>query len=76
VLDGVGLEPRHARVLREALQAELTRLVTATPKTWQESRRERRIAAPALRATAEPAVLGQNLAHSVYRGISAPRGRP
>jgi hypothetical protein len=43
-LDGVGIEPRHAAVLREAIGAELTRLSALTPASaWGPSRRERRV---------------------------------
>jgi hypothetical protein len=44
VFDGVGIEPRHAAAVREAIGAELTRLSALTPASaWGRSRRERRI---------------------------------
>lgn len=66
VLDGV---PRHqAAQVREALTAELTRLLAAAPAgSWRRSRAVRRVDAPPV-ATTDPARLGRGIAASVYRG--------
>ncbi len=46
VLDGTGIEPGHATMLGEALESELSRLLTSTPAaSWQQSRHLRRLAA-------------------------------
>ena len=75
VLEGITLDPRHARVVREALEAELTRLATAAPGHWPESRQERQVSAPTIPADADPTALGENVARSVYRSIQGQRGR-
>ncbi|WP_158892905.1 hypothetical protein [Amycolatopsis anabasis] len=72
VLDGVGLAPGQARAVREALHAELARRITATPGSWQRSRRERLLGAPALRfdPASGPAALGRSLARSIHCGLT------
>jgi len=72
VLEGLDVSPRHIRALRDALHAELNRLVTAAPSaTWQQSRRNRRIGAPTLRLhpSDTPAAVGDGIARSVYGGL-------
>ena len=67
VLDGV---PRHqAALVREALTAELTRLLAAAPAgSWRRSRAVRRVDAPPV-AAADPDRLGRGIAASVYGGV-------
>jgi hypothetical protein len=62
-----GIDPRHAQVVREALEAELTRLVASAH--WPKSRQDRQASAPAIPATPNPTTLGENLARSVYQSI-------
>lgn len=39
VLEGIGLEPRHATDLRDMISSELARLIAATPPdTWRNPR--------------------------------------
>jgi hypothetical protein len=66
VLDGVSGDPR---AIEQALHAELSRLVLASPRsTWQESRRQRRVEAP--RVSAGPAgSLGRGIARSIHSGL-------
>lgn len=75
VLDGV--EPHQAGAVREALTAELSRLLTATPDhQWRVSQRQRRIAVPPLPPPAGgPERLGRTVAGSVYAGITSPQRR-
>ena len=69
VLDGVAAH--HAPVVRDVLTAELGRLVTAAPaRSWQRSRRARRIAAPPVPPAAGPVRLGAGIATSVYGGLT------
>jgi hypothetical protein len=70
VLDGVSGDPR---LIEEALRAELTRLVGASPRgTWPESRRQRWVVAPEVRP-GTPAAVGRGIAHSVHSGLSGER---
>lgn len=64
VLDGV---PRgDAARVREALTAELGRLLTAVPTdSWGRSRAVRRVAAPPVTAV-DPAGLGRGIAAAVH----------
>lgn len=76
VLNGVG-DPWQAEDIREALHAELTRLVTAAPpSTWQKSRVQRRIVAPTVRPApgGTPSSLGRGIAQSVHSGVAGERG--
>jgi hypothetical protein len=77
VLDGTGVEPRHAGAVREAVETELSRLFTGTRQrvwpSWQD-RRLRRLAAPPVRLPAghDPAAAGRVIARSVYGGLATP----
>lgn len=65
-----GVAQQHAAVVREALTAELGRLLTAAPTgSWQHSRRARRLDAPPVAPAADPVRLGRGIAASVYGGI-------
>jgi hypothetical protein len=69
VLDGVA--PRHVPAVREALLADLGRLVAAAPvRSWQRSRHARRIAAPPAPSAGGPIRLGAGIAASVYGGLT------
>lgn len=77
VLDGVGVEPRHAAAVREAVTAELSRLLAAAPaRSWQD-RRLRRVSAPPVRLGAPGEVSGvaRGVARSLYRAIAPVAGR-
>jgi hypothetical protein len=74
VLDGVG-EPHQAAAIREALHAELTRLVAASaPSTWDDSRSVRRLSGPDVPAWPSPTALGAGIAHSVHSGVGRVKG--
>lgn len=71
VLEGAG-DPRHTRLIQEALRAELTQLVAQAPRTtWRQSRRDRWIAMPEV-LLGPPVELGRNLAASVHSGLLEP----
>lgn len=68
VLDGV--PRRHTAAVREALTAELSRLLASTPAgSWQRSRALRRVDAPPVAPATDPIRLGRGIAASVYGGI-------
>jgi hypothetical protein len=77
VLDGTGVEPRHAGAVRAAVETELTRLLTAVPElswsSWQD-RRLRRVTAPPVRlgGARNATALGRAVAHSLCVGIATP----
>lgn len=80
VLDGTGVEPRHAGAVREAVESELYRLFTGAPdRSWssRQDRRLRRLTAPPVRLPArhDPTGVGQVIARSVYGGIATPKIR-
>ncbi|MGH3392313.1 MAG: hypothetical protein ACRDOO_25870 [Actinomadura sp.] len=79
VLDGTGVELRHAGIVREAVETELSRLLTGAPasswrawSSWQD-RRMRRLTAPSVRLPAgqDAIAVGRLIARSVYGGVSA-----
>jgi hypothetical protein len=77
VLDGVDLPPGQSRVLGEALEAELKRLLATAPhETLRESRHTRRIEAPSpdLDSAAGPERLGRDIAQSIHGGLIGPGG--
>jgi hypothetical protein len=68
VLDGIA--PRHAGSVREALTAELGRLLASAPAgSWQHDRHTRRLATPPVAPSADPVRFGRGIAASVYGGI-------
>jgi hypothetical protein len=69
VLDGVARG--HVPAVREALTTELGRLVAAAPaRSWQRSRRARRVTAAPVPPAAGPVRLGAGIAASVYGGLT------
>jgi hypothetical protein len=74
VLDGVDVPPGQARVLGEALEAELTRLFTAArPGAWPESARVRR-ADLRLPEDGTAVALGQDIARAIHSGLDRKPG--
>ncbi len=72
VVRGTGLGPPHAAAVGEAVVRELSRLLAAAPaRSWQRSRRERRVAArwPGTSPGAGADGVGRAVARSVYGGI-------
>ncbi|WP_020565624.1 hypothetical protein [Methylosarcina fibrata] len=73
VLDGVNIEPRQRPLLQEALQVELSRLLTSggLSRDFAGGLAVPRISAPniPLVANIHPAQLGQQIARSIYEGI-------
>ena len=74
ILDGLPLEAKDGAAVRAAIEAELVRLLTenAGAANWQTS-----VATPNLRAdsieltnASQPAQIGQQIAGSIYGGIS------
>ena len=67
VLDDVGVAPRSAESVREAVETELRRLLLASPaRSWQASRRSRRVSGPQVRQGGQ---LGAAVARSVYGAV-------
>lgn len=67
VLDGVGVPPRSAASVREAVETELRGLVLASPAhSWQASRRSRRVSGPPVQQGGQ---LGATVARSVYTAV-------
>jgi len=78
VLDGTGIEPRHGGMLGEALEAELSRLLTgAPPASWPQSRQLRRLAARPIRLGPPGDVpgLARGVAHSVHGALTSAAGK-
>ena len=78
VLDGTGIEPGRATMLGEALEAELSRLLTgAPPSSWPQSRQLRRLAAPPIRLGPPGDVpgLARGVAHSVHGALTSAAGK-
>ncbi len=74
ILDGVA-EPHQTAAIREALHAELTRLVaTAPPSTWDASRSVRRLSTPDVPGWPTPTALGAGIAQSIHSGVSRGKG--
>jgi hypothetical protein len=74
VLDGTGIEPGHAAMLEEALESELSRLLTGAPAvSWQQSRHLRRLAASPIRLGPPGDVRGlaQGVARSVHGALTS-----
>ncbi len=72
VLDGVAA-PHQARAIRDAVHAELARLLTAAPASaWRDSARIRRIPAPDVHTGHSPTALGTSIARSVHSAVSTP----
>ena len=70
-----GVERRHAAAVRDALTAELGRLVAAAPAGWwQRSRLARRIGARRVTPVSEPIGLGRGTAAAVYGGLTGNGG--
>lgn len=68
VLDGTGIEPGHAAMLRETLEAELSRLLTGAPAaSWPQSGYLRSLAASPIRLGPPGDVTG--LARGVARSV-------
>ncbi|MGW2253957.1 hypothetical protein ACWCXH_27745 [Kitasatospora sp. NPDC001660] len=73
VLDGVA--PGDAVELREALECELTALLTADPPVPGRNRRVCRAATAAVAVEADPAVFGRGIAGAVHHSLRhAPGG--
>jgi hypothetical protein len=77
VLDGFPLTARQGAEVREAVQAELTRLMTETSihPELQQSQSIPKLRADPLHTTsnAAPRTLGVKIARSVYGGVGPPR---
>jgi hypothetical protein len=79
ILDGTGIAPRQAAALQDALQAEMSRLLTdAPPVSWQQSRHLRRLTASPIRLDPPGDVLitAQRLARSIHGALTAPPAVP
>jgi hypothetical protein len=71
VLEGVTLPPGGERILRTALEAELTRLLRAggVAPGLRSGGAVPSVAAPPISADGDPATLGRSVAQSVYGGM-------
>lgn len=73
ILEGINIEPHQRPLLQEALQTELTRLLTTggLSQDFAGGLAVPRISAPSipLAADNQPVRLGQQIARSVYGGI-------
>lgn len=66
-----GVDGHQADAVREALAAELSRLLTAAPAHEWRTSRQRRVAAPEVSIVAsEPVALGLGVAGSVYHAVN------
>ncbi|HEV2777783.1 MAG TPA: hypothetical protein VGX25_00125 [Actinophytocola sp.] len=74
ILEGVG-DQRHARLIADAVRAELSTLLAGTPRTTWRPGRLRRVEAPAVRSAGLPAVLGRRIASAIHSGLTAAPGR-
>ena len=79
VLDGTGIERGRAALLGEALEAELSRLLTgAPPSSWPQSRDLRRLAAARpirLGPPGDVPGLARGVAHSVHGALTSAAGK-
>jgi hypothetical protein len=74
VLDGTGIEPGHAGMLGEALESELSRLLTGAPAaSWPQSRHLRRLAASPIRLGPPGDIPGtaRSVARSVHSALTS-----
>jgi hypothetical protein len=71
VLEGVALPPGGERALRAALEAELTRLLTAggVAPGLRSGGAVPSIAVPSISVDGDPARLGRSVAQAVYAGM-------
>jgi hypothetical protein len=76
IIDGVPMQHRQARILQSALLHELTRLLeTSSSGLDRQGGAVPERAAPAisLRATAQPAELGRQIARSLVDSLTVPK---
>jgi hypothetical protein len=75
IFDGISLPHSQRTLLQAAVEAELSRLLTAggLGSEWQSGGAVPSVSAPAIQLSpgGNPTQWGQQIAHAVYRGISS-----
>lgn len=77
ILDGLPVKPAQASAIREAVEVELTRLLTESSlgANWQTGGAVHSVQADAIQVTrgSGPAQIGTQIAQAVHSGIGEPR---